>query len=749
VTGRICRDLIQILRTIDRPGDFCTSGRIAVHPPALEIEGVGRISLPLPESQARQLIEVAEPAPYGRGAETVLDPDYRRTWQIDAERIRLRGAAWQRDLDAIVRHAAEGLGVEGSVKAQLYKLLVYDQGCFFLPHRDSEKAAGMFATLVVVLPSEYQGGELVVEHQRRRVVLDLRQADPAEVSYAAFYADCRHEVKPVTAGYRLALVFNLLRPKGKRLPRLPEPDQAITRLAKCLSAWDDDPDKLVHPLEHAYTEAELAFTTLKGKDRAVAEALAAAAKRCGCELYLTLFTVEESGWAEYGGRWNEYEIGEVIDSEAVLHTWRSPDDRKLPFGRLPFDPEELCPPEAWERIEEQEPEFMEASGNEGVTFERLYHGAALVVWPQCRREAILRQAPLAFSLAYLEERLRVWCEAGQPTEQKAELISLFLAVIAGWPDVGAYYRYEERPIPRMTALLTRLAEPSVVREFLERLAQSGFETKDVPSLIELLSLGPTEHAVDTLGRLLSGNVVARPQVCGRLLRDCLRTGRIPATALRPAAEVLIAALPGDASGRSPASAPRWLSVLLRQSGPSPEPLTALVADLLPVLDAIAPDLGQAALAHFRANPKTYDLDGVLRPAALRLVDDPDTQRTGSVVALRDRVAESLRRRTAEPPAPPTDWRRSAELSCTCPHCQDLARFLNDPDRSQWELKAVKQIRSHVEEVIRKARCDLDCQTIRRGSPHTLRCVKSDASYRRALKDYEQMRADLKRLTGKT
>ena len=33
--------------------------------------------------------------------------------------------------------------------ADLYKLLVYDPGSFFVNHRDTEKAAGMFATLII------------------------------------------------------------------------------------------------------------------------------------------------------------------------------------------------------------------------------------------------------------------------------------------------------------------------------------------------------------------------------------------------------------------------------------------------------------------------------------------------------------------------------------------------------------------------------------------------------------------------
>ena len=55
----------------------------------------------------------------------------------------------------------------------------------------------MIGTLVVSLPSSHVGGELVIEHNGKTVAY---QAPAAQVSVAAFYGDCRHEVKPVRAG---------------------------------------------------------------------------------------------------------------------------------------------------------------------------------------------------------------------------------------------------------------------------------------------------------------------------------------------------------------------------------------------------------------------------------------------------------------------------------------------------------------------------------------------------------------------
>ena len=121
------------------------------------------------------------------------------------------------------------------MEAEFYKLLVYDEGSFFVSHRDTEKADGMFATLVIVLPSQSQGGELVVRHGGREVLFDLSVTEPAEAAFAAFYADCVHEVLPVRSGHRLALVYNLLR-KGAPLAA-PCYDSEQARVTSILRSW--------------------------------------------------------------------------------------------------------------------------------------------------------------------------------------------------------------------------------------------------------------------------------------------------------------------------------------------------------------------------------------------------------------------------------------------------------------------------------------------------------------------------------
>src|SRR5690242_4294106 len=130
----ITTELAGILGTVQRLGVFYAAGTTEILTPRLEVEGVGPIALPLLPVLAEQLIAAAERAPYGRGAETVVDPEVRRTWQIAADRVRIQGRSWAQTLDAIVARATAGLGVSDPMDAELYKLLVYDAGSFFVSH---------------------------------------------------------------------------------------------------------------------------------------------------------------------------------------------------------------------------------------------------------------------------------------------------------------------------------------------------------------------------------------------------------------------------------------------------------------------------------------------------------------------------------------------------------------------------------------------------------------------------------------
>ena len=118
----------------------------------------------------------------------------------------------------------------------------------------------MVGTLVVSLPSAHTGGELIVEHGGESVTYQTSKQD---LSFVAFYADCRHEVKPVTSGYRVTLTFNLLA-DGEAGAQGSGP---VADLARCLTEHFatpatprygrtdlDPPNRLVYLLDHEYTQ---------------------------------------------------------------------------------------------------------------------------------------------------------------------------------------------------------------------------------------------------------------------------------------------------------------------------------------------------------------------------------------------------------------------------------------------------------------------------------------------------------------
>ena len=224
MANAILDKLSEALSQIDRPGSFCVSGSVPAVLPGLEVEGLGPIGLPLTAKAAKELKKHCHQAPYGKGEKTLVDTSVRRVWRMEPDHFSLKNPEWQRFIEATVKKVQEELGLEKQkLEAHLYDLLLYEKGSFFLPHRDGEKLDRMVATLVIVLPSTYQGGEIVVRHEGQERTIDFANVENALFfnHFAAFYADCEHEIRPVREGYRLCLVYNLTLAKSKKIHQGP------------------------------------------------------------------------------------------------------------------------------------------------------------------------------------------------------------------------------------------------------------------------------------------------------------------------------------------------------------------------------------------------------------------------------------------------------------------------------------------------------------------------------------------------
>ena len=753
----IASELSSLLGTVRRPGDFWTSGTAVLGVPSLEVDGVGQVALPLLPVQAGQLIACAEPAPYGSGEATIVDQNVRRTWQIGPDRVRIGGRRWADTLATIVARAVEGLGVSEPVDAEFYKLLIYDEGSFFVGHRDTEKAPGMFATLLVVLPSRFAGGTLIVRHKGREIQLDLHSEDPAEAAFTAFYADCVHEVLPITQGYRLTLVYNLLQRGKGRPPKAPSYESEQARLTVLLQGWraakqaadEDSPEKLVYLLEHAYTPAELGFAALKGADVARAGVLSAAAREAQCDLHLALLTIEESGIAEYSerydgswrGRWVDdaeaFEAGEVVDRSVILSDWRRPDGDAVVLGPIPVEGDEFAPPDAGEDLAPDEEHFHEATGNEGASFERTYRRAALVLWPSARIFAVLSQAGLAVTLPYLDDLVGRWEAVGaeQETPLWCAAHELTGHMLAQWPQQNWYPRESEGPsaAARLLALLTRLRDTAMIERALRDIVATGHHEKgDNEAIVGGLACLPPKRQSALLEQIIAGTAATAFAACADLLaRATTLRQQHPGLRLVDAASLMIAKLPGDpAHGVTPEP---WQNQARMRPG--------IVVDLLNGLGAIDATLAGRAADHILARPQHYDPDSILIPA-LRRLTTLTMSPSQAIERLRAACLAHLRARTAEPLAPPPDWRRASKLSCRCARCAELARFLDNTESRTWIFKAAEADRAHLQGTIKQARCDVDATTDKRGRPYSLLCVKNQASYDRRAKQREQDLADL-------
>lgn len=103
----------------------------------------------------------------------------------------------------------------------------------------------MVGTLVVCLPCQHCGGQLVIRHMGKEVGYAWGGQEACEQSmlqWAFFYGDVEHEILPVASGHRITLCYNVYATHADGPPKAV--DHRLTPFGRELQKALDDPDFL-------------------------------------------------------------------------------------------------------------------------------------------------------------------------------------------------------------------------------------------------------------------------------------------------------------------------------------------------------------------------------------------------------------------------------------------------------------------------------------------------------------------------
>ena len=564
---------------------------------------------------------------------------------------------------------------------------------------------------------------------------------------------------PSEKGHRLSLLFSLcLRAADTDTPRhAPDFASHVDRIAARIEEWrgrDDASDKLVWVLDHDYSEAGLSFSTLKNRDAALARVLAPAAVRADCELYAAIVHATVHGDATYHGDyvdgWGEWgdedaddmEIDEVYESRIWLDGWAGRDGGEPPFEEVPVLPGELLPQGALDDAEPDEQRLHEASGNEGVSLERAYRHAALVVWPRSRTLDVIASTGIDGAVAWVADELDR--NGGTADERIGRLVTKLIVL---WPTHGDHDR-DQPGRARMLGLLSGTRDEARTLSFLRDVVLSRYGGRDnerLPAAVEVV--GPDAAGL-FLSDLADAHVTRRTGAVLALLRLIEEQYRESAgeawrDALRKSVHAALLALCEALAARTGDEEEEdddW--VALRAGGTVRRAAWSLGDAAVRDLFALAwrcgliGDAAQAASVIVQA-PDVVAPDRTLPAALHQLHREEGLADTATCAALWGCAAECLLRRSATPPDEPRDWKIASDTGCDCPHCAELRAFCEDPAARVERFPLREQLRLHLELVIRTRKLDISHVTERKGRPYTLVCTKNRASYERRLAEYAE------------
>lgn len=584
--------------------------------------------------------------------------------------------AWNSYVNEVVApRIKKEMCIECSFTPSLYKLKLYKTGSFLKPHRDSEKMDGMFATLIIQLPSQYKGGQLVVRHDGKTITSDfssVEASNPFSTFFTAFFRDCEHEVLEVTEGYRLCLVYILICHRSE-VPIAPQRNALEVQLITLIKDWEYN-GKLVYALKHKYSEANLSFDNLKTTDRVIANFLIHMAKANDLHVFLAIFSEESSGQKDYydydfdrshrrdNDRSKSYHLSKLISIEG---------DNILVTSNLSvnFD-KEVIPEDCFTSLELYR-KTAQSPGNAGVEVDQNYRSAAIVFWPKQLFLQVLKNGgaeSIDLDKVFLQE---IEEQRGKVNddETKSKLLLWANEVITSGGDKSIDVIraiVEMKDIPLMGKMFSRCVNlneisTSVLVDVCEKYGWNSFSTQ-IPGMFQILN---RDVAIQLLSQLIGikqmeiekKNIVHN--VMTIILKKC--------EDIKPCYAMCYV--------RTPTMEEKMKKRTEDQ-------------DFLLSTCRLAERVSFNMLTFVKTKPFLLFV-----PVLFRLVPQKSKVLSSFWKEIATYLLQEMEKEAVKP-AVVADWRREVKANCSCRDCSDLNHFLAN-DQESISLKMGKQRRQHL------------------------------------------------------
>lgn len=563
----------------------------------------------------------------------------------------------------------------------------------------------MFGTLIIGLPSTYTGGELIIEFEGQEAIADFANSGPGHsLNFAAFYADCDHQVKPLTSGFRVCLVYNLVQKEPGAKVELQSTRAQVDRLAQILAKGNDRQEPLFVLLGHQYTPENFSAASLKLHDRYRAKALLAAAKQAGLYGKLCLVTSHVRGVPAYHSynHWDDV-MEDIIDEDLYIEHWI---ENEYPhFNSVRFEEQDLI---SSSPINDGEPLISEADdyfGNTGLELNHWYHYGAVMIWGSKANAQLLEEEDVQSQL----EWIGYFNSIDVVTEEEVQAVRNIFRY-----GLLETYRSSNIQYDHLIDWVINRDETEFFLNLEATRLQFLYLKLDPSSLLRLFQYIETQEISWFFSKVNQDITLPVLEKSMELL-----TVMVHHEQLTGISQKLISELPEQLEDLIESA-----SVLPGQEG-----LNRLF-DL-----AASQDLQWAEnmVAAFTKSPKRSYIREVLAPGLLY-------NETKSVLSekLQEHCIKYLEVLVADKPEVPGDWSRPVPNTVGYEKQWEILRpFLESPTIEVFDYRERKEARSLMEDAIASEQMDVTPRTIRKGSPHTLRLVKNQHSYKRHLQEWKE------------